>query len=401
MAPVPPSRLLAALPDQFFAALVEKAAARRREGRDVINLGQGNPDVPTPAPLVDALTRAAARPELQRYTPFRGLATLKEAAAAWYARRFGVVLDPAREIAVGIGAKVILGELPLALVDPGEAVALPDPGYPDYLSGVALARARAVPIPLRARADYLPDWREVSAPVRLAYLNYPHNPTGAAATAAAMDEAVAFARASGAVIVHDWAYGEIRFDGRPPVSLLARPGGVEAGVEIVTLSKSHSMAGWRIAVMAGRADVVGHLERLQDHLHCGPFGAVQEAAALAFSPEMDAHAAERSRIYEARRDVLVTALTEAGWALRPPAGSIFAWAAVPPGVAGQAFADTLLAEADVVVAPGEGFGREGHGYVRIALTEPADRLAEAAGRIGPVLRRHGWDTLLAAGTTRN
>jgi aminotransferase len=390
MQEVPPSRLLASLPDQFFAALMAKAAARRQAGRDIINLGQGNPDVPTPQALVDALARAATRPELQRYTPFRGLMQLKEAAAAWYLRRFGVGLDPLNQIAIGIGAKVILGELPLALVEPGEAVGVPDPGYPDYVSGVALARARSVPIDLSPESDYLPDWRTVTEPLRLAYLNYPHNPTGAAATDEAMDEAIAFAARTGTVLVHDWAYGDIRFDGRPPVSLLARPGGVEAGVELVTLSKSHSMAGWRIAFLAGRADVVGHLERLQDHLHCGPFGAIQAAAALALAPEMDAAAGERSAIYEDRRDAWVAACRREGWPMHPSAGSIFVWAPVPASLEAQTFADALLDEADVVVAPGDGFGQQGRGYVRIALTEPRERLEEAAARVGRVLRTHGW-----------
>ncbi len=396
MTELAPSRLLASLPDQFFAALVARAEARRREGRDVINLGQGNPDVPTPPALVAELARAASRPELQRYTPFRGLARLKEAAAAWYGRRFGVALDPEREVAIAIGAKVALGELPLALVEPGEGVGVPDPGYPDYLSGVALARAVPVPVPLAPERAYLPDWGALSRPVRMAYMNYPHNPTGSAATDAAMDEAIAFARRTGCLLVHDWAYGEIRFDGRPAVSLLARPGGLEVGVEIVTFSKSHSMAGWRIAFLAGRADVIAHFERLQDHLHCGPFGAVQEAAALALSPEMDSAAQERRMVYEARRDALVAACRREGWPLPPPAGSIFAWGDAPAGVASRRFADTLLDEADVVVAPGDAFGRLGEGHVRIALTESAERLTEAAARVGAVMRRHGWTALAAA-----
>lgn len=390
MTPAPPSTLLASLPDQFFAALVARAGARRAEGRDVINLGQGNPDVPTPPALVQALAEAAARPELQRYTPFRGLSTLKEAAAAWYGRHFGVTLDPGREIAIGIGAKVILGELPLALVEPGQGVGVPDPGFPDYLSGVALARARAVPIVLRPDRAYLPHWDELSEPMRMAYMNYPHNPTGACATDDAMDQAIAYAERTGTVLVHDWAYGEIRYDSRPPVSLLARPGGTRVGVELVTLSKSHSMAGWRVAFLAGRADVIAHIELLQDHLHCGPFGAIQETAALALSPAMDGAAAERRAVYEQRRDAWIEACRHEGWAMTPPGGSIFAWAPTPAGVSARTFADALLEEVDVVVAPGDGFGRLGAGFVRIALTEPEHRLVEAASRIGQVLRRHGW-----------
>lgn len=386
----PPSSLLASLPDQFFAALIERAAARRAAGHDIINLGQGNPDIPTPPPLVEVLSTAAARPELQRYISFRGLWELKEAAAAWYARRFGVHLDPARQVAIGIGAKVILGELPLALVDPGEGVAVPDPGYPDYASGIALARARSVPLPLDPTSGYRPVWDRLSGPVRMVYLNYPHNPTGATADDATLAEAVAYARRTGVILVHDWAYGDIRFDGRPAVSLLAQDGGPEVGVELVTLSKSHSMAGWRIAIMAGRADVVAHLERLQDHLHCGPFGAIQEVARVALSPAMDAFVEERRRIYEDRRNAWLSACHAVGWDMTPPGGSIFAWAPCPQGVEAVPFADALLEEADVVVAPGDAFGARGRGFVRVALTEPVDRLVTAAKRIGTVMERHGW-----------
>ncbi len=387
---VPASALLQSLPDQFFAALMARAEARKRAGHDVINLGQGNPDVPTPEALVDQLAQSAKMPSLQRYTPFRGLPELKRKVAEWYLRRFGVSMDPERQVAIGMGAKVMLGELPLALVEPGEGVGVPDPGYPDYLSGIALARARAVPVPLTEERDYLPSWEAVAEPIRLAYMNYPHNPTGRAATNEAMDEAIEFALRTETILIHDLAYGEIRFDGRPAVSLLAREGGLDAGAEILTLSKSHSMAGWRIAVLSGRADVVSHLEQLQDHLHCGPFGAIQEVAALALSPEMDRAAEERSAIYEHRRDVWIQACEAEGWYIQPSHGSIFIWAAVPRGVSSQSFADALLEEGSIVVAPGDGFGTRGQGYVRIALTESAERLQEAAERAGHVLRAHGW-----------
>jgi aminotransferase len=384
----PASSLMAALPRQFFADLIARAEARRAEGHDVINLGQGNPDLATPEPVVEALRRAAGRPEYQRYTPFRGLPALKQAVCAWYRRRFGVRLDPEREVAILIGAKVALGELPLAVVEPGDAVLVPDPGYPDYLSGVALARARAVPLDLLPERAYLPDWARADASARLAYVNYPHNPTGAAATPAAMAEAAAFGLRTGCIVVHDYAYGDIRFDGRPAVSFLAAEGGVAAGLELVTLSKSHSMAGWRIAFAAGRADVIGHLETLQDHLHCGPFAAIQEAAITALSPALDHAVAECARVYQRRRDTFVAACAAAGWPIPPSAGSIFVWCPVPGGLTSAAFAALVLTEADVVVAPGAAFGRRGEGHVRVAITAPEERLEEAAARIGRVCQAH-------------
>lgn len=382
------STLVTGLPKQFFADLIARAAARRAAGHDVVNLGQGNPDVPTPAPIVETLAEASRLPEYQRYTPFRGLPDLKRAVATWYARRFGVTVDPASEVAIVLGAKVALGELPLCLLEPGDAVLVPDPCYPDYLSGIALARARLEYLPLSPERGYAPLWDKAPDDARLVYLNYPHNPTGAAADPALFQEAVDWAAQRHCVLVHDWAYGDIRFDGRPSVSLLTTPGAMDVGVELMTLSKSHSMAGWRIAFAVGRADVIANLELLQDHLHCGPFAAIQRAAIRALEPDLDEAVMERCRIYERRRNVFLSAISSTGWHIPPPAGSIFIWCPVPGPMSGQAFADLLLEEADVVVAPGAGFGSSGEKFVRISVTAPEDRLVVAAERIGELLQRH-------------
>lgn len=379
-----PSRRFRRLPRQLFAALIAATEARRAAGHDVINLGQGNPVDPTPEHIVRAMQEAVADPVLQRYIPFDGLPAFKEAAARWWGRRYGVDVDPATEVAVMIGVKVGLVEMSLLVANPGDKVAVPDPGYPDYWSGIALAGAELVPIPLRPERDYYPDWDALPSDVKLVFLNYPHNPTGQVATPAVFEQAVAFARRTGAVLVHDLAYGDIMFDGRPSRSFLATPGAKDVGLEFVSLSKSYNMAGWRIGVAAGNREVIHALEVLQDHLHCSQFGAIQVAsiAALDSPPEITERVA---RTYQERRDVFVGALDAAGWHIPPAAGGIFLWCPVPGGGDGEAFANFLLERADVVTAPGRGFGEEGRRFIRVALTQPTDRIAEAARRIAKVL----------------
>jgi aminotransferase len=371
------------LPDQFFAALVDKTEQRIRAGHDVINLGQGNPIDETPSHIIERLRDTAGEVRYHRYVPFSGITALKEAAARWYERRYGVRLDPAREIAVTIGVKVALQELSLITLNPGDAALVPDPGYPDYWSGIALAGGRRLSLPLRAEHAFQPVW-EAAPDAALVFLNYPHNPTGQVAASETFLGAVAYARRTGALMVHDLAYGDILFDGRAGASFLTVPGARDVGVECVSLSKSYNMAGWRVGIVAGNADVIAALEQIQDHLHCSQFGAIQEAAVAALeSPRAVTEA--QARRYEERRDALIDGLRQAGWPVAPPAGGIFCWAQVPGGGDAVRFADYLLDAANVVVAPGVGFGTCGAGYVRLSLTAQADRLSEAARRIGDVL----------------
>ncbi len=382
-----PADRVSRLPAQFFAALVAEATARQRGGQRIINLGQGNPVDPTPPALVDALAAAAAEPQHQRYGSFRGLAALKEAASRWWHRRFGVVLDPTRELAVVIGVKVALAELSLLAANEGDGVLVPDPGYPDYDAGIALAGARRLAYPLTADTAYQPDFGRLPG-ARLMFLNYPHNPTGALATADTLAAAVHWARRTGALLAHDLAYGDIVFDGGRARSLLAAPGAREVGVELLSLSKTFHMAGWRIGLVAGGSDVIAAFETLQDHLHCSQFGAIQAAAAVALD-QGDAWAAATTALYERRRDLVVDGLRGAGIVVPKPMGGIFVWLPVPGGGDGTRFARFLLDRADVLVAPGVGFGPEGTRCVRLSLTTADTELAEAIARIASVVA--AWD----------
>lgn len=377
---VTPARRLERLPDQFFAALAADAARLAHAGADVINLGQGNPDQPTPDRIVDALKQAAHNPAWHRYISFKGLTALKEEVARWYARRYQVRLDPEREIAILIGSKIGLQELSLAVLNPGDTAMVPDPGYPDYWSGIRLAGADMHRLPLAESTGFLPDLDRWAPHARLLFLNYPNNPTGRLAPPALFDEVIALAHRDGTLIAHDLAYGDIVYDNRSAVSLLARPGGREVGVEFTTLSKSYNMAGWRIGFAAGNAEIIRYLELLQDHLHCSQFGAIQQAAVAALAgPDRDVR--QLVGTYQERRDRLVGRLVAGGWPVDAPEGSIFVWAKVPAGDTSHGWAQRFLHHAHVVVAPGTGFGAGGEGFVRISLTESADRLQQAADRL--------------------
>ncbi len=382
---IEPARRLQTLPEQFFAALVAKANARAAMGRDIINLGQGNPDLPTPPHIVDAMQKAAEKPLYHKYSPFRGYAFLKEAVARRYREDYGVELDPEKEVAILFGGKVGLVEISPCLLNPGDVCLVPDPGYPDYWSGVALAQGEMAFMPLTAENRFLPDYAaldpETLRKAKLMFLNYPNNPTAAVATPEFYRETVAFARDHRIVVASDFAYGAIGFDGRRPVSFLETPGAKEVGVEFYTLSKSYNMAGWRVGFALGNADVIEMINLLQDHMYCSLFGGIQEAAAVALTGPQEP-VKELAATYERRRDALYEALWRIGWQASKPAGSFFCWLPVPAGYSSNDFANLLLERADVVVAPGTGFGQFGEGYVRLGLLAPEERLVEAAERIG-------------------
>jgi L-glutamine---4-(methylsulfanyl)-2-oxobutanoate aminotransferase len=379
-----PAAALDRLPQQFFAGLVQKVNRYVQEGRDVINLGQGNPDLPTPPHIVEALREAARKPQYHKYSPFRGFPFLKEAAARFYEREYGVKLDPEREVAVLFGGKTGLVEISQCFLNPGDLALVPDPGYPDYWSGIAMAGAEMEKMPLREENGFLPDYSALDPMVaeraKLMFLNYPNNPTGAVATKDFFAETVRFAERHHILVVHDFAYGAIGFDGVKPPSFLETPGAKEVGIEIYTLSKTYNMAGWRVAFALGHADVIEAINLIQDHFYVSLFGAVQEAAAAALSGPQDC-VHELVRVYERRRDAFVGKLRGSGWDVRAPQGSFFCWLPVPEGHTSVSFADLLLEEADVAVAPGIGFGAGGEGYVRVGLLAPEERLAEAAERI--------------------
>jgi aminotransferase len=382
---ITPAKRLQTLPEQFFAALVAKANARAATGHDVINLGQGNPDLPTPPSIVERLKAAAENPKYHKYPPFRGFPFLKEAVAIRYKEDYGVELDPDKEVAVLFGGKSGLIEISQCLLNPGDVCLVPDPGYPDYWSGVALSGAEMAFMPLEEANGFLPDYSiltpEELERAKLMFLNYPNNPTAATATPEYYERTVAFAKKNGIVVASDFAYGAIGFDGNRPISFLETPGSKEVGVEFYTLSKSYNMAGWRVGFAIGNPQIIEMINLIQDHMYCSLFGGIQEAAAEALTGSQQS-VRDLVATYESRRNVLYSALDEIGWKAAKPSGSFFCWLPVPEGHTSMSFADLLLEQADVVVAPGSGFGAHGEGYVRLGLLTTEDRLRDVAARIG-------------------
>ncbi|QGQ96821.1 pyridoxal phosphate-dependent aminotransferase [Paenibacillus psychroresistens] len=383
--PIVPAARLQQLPVQFFASLVQKANAQIAAGHDVINLGQGNPDQPTPAHIVSKMQEAAANPLYHKYPPFNGFLFLKEAIAKRYKEDYNVDLDPQTEVAILFGGKTGLIEISQCLLNPGDVCLVPDPGYPDYWSGVALAGAEMVFMPLKESNQYLPDYSALSPAdlnrAKLMFLNYPNNPTGATASAEFYDETIRFAEKNGVVVASDFAYGAIGFDGEKPVSFLQQKGAKEVGIEFYTLSKTYNMAGWRVGFALGNPEVIRLINLIQDHYYCSLFGGIQAAAAEALTASQ-ACVTDLLQMYENRRDALYLALSTIGWEAKPSKGSFFTWLPIPKGYTSNQFADLVLQEAKVVVAPGVGFGTHGEGYVRLALLSSEARLTEAVERIG-------------------
>ncbi|QQE75540.1 pyridoxal phosphate-dependent aminotransferase [Brevibacillus composti] len=381
---IQPSAMVDRLPTQFFATLVAKVNKAIAAGHDIINLGQGNPDLPTPPHIVEELSLQAARPVHHKYPPFSGRLELKQAVAHWYKEEFDVDLDPEEEVAILFGSKTGLVEICQVLMNPGDVALVPDPGYPDYWSGVAVVDGRMVMMPLRAENAFLPDYGQLKAEdlekAKLMFLNYPNNPTAVNAPVEFYEETIRFAKRHEIVVCHDFAYGAISFDGKKPVSFLQVPGAKEVGVEFYTLSKTYNMAGWRVGAMVGNKELVRLINLIQDHYFVSLFGAVQMAAAKAMTGSQQC-VRDLVQVYQSRRDVLFTEMHRIGWQANPSEGSFFAWLPVPQGYSSVEFSDLLLEKAHVVVAPGVGFGPTGEGYVRAALLSTEERLAEAVRRI--------------------
>lgn len=314
------------LPSQFFSALTRRVAKVQAQGYDVINLGQGNPDLPTPPHIVEALRAAVLDPATHRYSPFRGLPRLKQAVADFYARTYGVELNPETEVAILVGGKTGLVEIAELYLDQGDLALVPDPGYPDYLSGIGLAGGVARPMPITAENGYLPDLDVLSpaewARAKVWYLNYPNNPTGAGAAPEFFDAVIERAKAHDVVVVHDFAYGAIGYDGVQPPSFLQRPEAKTVGVEIYTMSKTYNMAGWRVAFAVGNKDVIDHLNLIQDHYYVSIFPAVQEAAIVALTSDQTS-VKELVDTYQRRRDAFVAEAQRHGLLVPAPAGSFF------------------------------------------------------------------------------
>ena len=353
------------LPEQYFMRLLARvAAAAAADGIPLVDLGRGNPDVPPPAHVVRALDEAAARDDTHGYAPFAGLPALKEAIAARYHAVYGVTVDPEREVAVLPGSKTGLIEFAQVTAERDAAIVLPDPGYPDYRSAVAMTAAEHVALPLDD--DGRPDWDAVPDGGAALYLNYPSNPVAACVADGVFGDAVAWARRTGTWVLHDFAYGDLVFDDRKPQSFLATEGACEVGLELFSMSKSYGMAGWRLGFAVGNAELVARLEVLQAHLFAGVFMPVQLAGVAALTGPQESVEARRA-LYETRRDRVLAALPDVD---ARSEGTFFVWLRLPEGVT----CTRLLDEHRIALAPGEGFGARGAGWARLSLATSDDRL---------------------------
>jgi L-glutamine---4-(methylsulfanyl)-2-oxobutanoate aminotransferase len=374
---VAPARL-DRLPEQYFGTLLGRVAAAAEGGAPLVDLGRGNPETGPPPHVVEALARAAERADVHGYAPFRGLPELRAALAERYRTHYGVELDPDSEVAVVPGTKTAIVELSLVLAEEGQVVVLPDPHYPDYPTGPALVGARIEYVPLDPERGWAPQFeRAPTDDVAAVYLNYPSNPCAIAVPDGAFEDAIAYARRSGAAVLHDFAYGDLVFDGRKPRSFLATPGAKETGVELFSMSKSYGMAGWRVGFVVGNAEIVERINLLNDHCRVGIFRPIQEACIAALAGPQDS-VAERRDTYQRRRDRLVEALGPLTCE-----GTFYVWLELPQGVTFE----SLLTEQRVAVAPGEGFGPSGAGWARLSLAVDDETLELGLERLGRVFQR--------------
>jgi len=379
-----PADRLKRLPPYLFAEIDRKKREVRARGVDVIDLGIGDPDLPTPPHVIQALQRAAEDPENHRYPSYEGMLAFRQAVADWYAKRFNVRLDPEQEVLTLIGSKEGTAHMPLAFVNPGDVVLVPDPGYPVYAAGTWFAGGETHFMPLRRENGFLPDLDaippEAARRAKLMYLNYPNNPTAAVAGRDFFAEVVKFARSHRVLVCHDLMYSELKFDGFEPPSFLEIEGAREVGVEFHSLSKTYSMTGWRLGFCVGNGAALAGLGKVKTNVDSGVFQAVQCAGIAALTGPQELPEQYR-RTYQRRRDVVVQGLKALGWDVDIPKGTFFVWAPVPGGLDSRRFATRLLDEVGVVVTPGIGFGPSGESFYRIALTVAEARLAEAMERL--------------------
>lgn len=381
-----PATRLASVPPYLFAEIDRKKREVIARGVDVISLGIGDPDQPTPRFVIDAMHRAIENPANHQYPDYEGSLAFRQVACQFYARRFGPRFDPATEALALIGSKEGLAHIIWAYVDPGDVVLVPDPGYPVYRTHTRLAGGTPHLLPLRAENGFLPDLdavpEEVARKAKLLFLNYPNNPTGAVATADFYQKAVNFARKYDILIVSDNAYSEMTYDGYVAPSIFAAEGAREVAVEFWSLSKPFNMTGWRIGFVVGNAAAISALGVIKTNTDSGQFTAVQEAAIAALtSPEAEAFIAEMNETYRRRRDMAVAGLRAIGLDASPMKGSFYLWVPVPAGHTSASFATLLLEQAGVVVTPGSAYGEHGEGYIRISLCVPEERLQEALERM--------------------
>lgn len=372
------------LPPYLFAEIDKAKRQARAKGRDIIDLGIGDPDQPTPSHIIEALYKAALDPNNHHYALDSGMPQLREVIAKWYRKRFKVKLDPETEILPLIGSKEGIAHIPLAFINTGDYVLVPDPCYPPYRNGTIFAGGIPYLMPLLAENDFLPDLskvkKEISKKAKLMFLNYPNNPTGAVADGEFYKKAIDFAHRNNILICHDAAYSEISFDGYRPMSLLELDGAKDIAIEFHSLSKTYNMAGWRIGWACGNRKAVEGLAKVKSNIDSGIFQAIQLAGIAALEgPQTSIKQA--NRIYKERRDALVNGLNSLGWRISRPKATFYVWAKTLPGYNSTALAKALLEKADIIATPGVGFGKYGEGYIRMALTVPKDRIKTAIQRL--------------------
>jgi len=376
------------LPPYLFARIDRMKQEAIQKGVDIINLGVGDPDLPTPPAIVRRLQSAAGESKNHQYPSYEGLLKFRQAVARWYQRRFGVNLDPVSEVLTLIGSKEGIGHFPLAFLNPGDIALIPNPGYPVYHAGTLFAGGQSHFMPLLRENGFLPDLSRIPKGVlkkaKVLFLNYPNNPTSATADGSFFEQVVAFAKRNRLIVCHDAAYSEIFFDGHRPMSFLEVKGAKEIGIEFHSLSKTFNMTGWRIGFAVGNHKILGGLGKIKSNLDSGVFQAVQEAGIEAM--ESGDHLAEEIRkTYQERRDLMVSGLKRIGLEVEFPKATFYLWVAVPRGYHSAQFTALLLSKTGIVTTPGKGFGDSGEGYIRMALTVNRERLAEALRRMEQVL----------------
>jgi len=372
------------LPPYLFAEIDRKVAEAKARGADIISFGVGDPDLPSPPHVIEAMKKAAADPGTHRYPSYTGMPEFRESIASWYGKRFGVDLDPNDEVQPLVGSKEGIFHLPVAFIDPGDVALIPDPGYPVYETGTILAGGEAVLLPLTEDNGYLPDLASIPSDVldraRVLWLNYPSNPTAACVDRSFFAEAVEFCKRNDLLLAHDAAYTEITFDGYTAPSVLEVEGAMDCAIEFHSLSKTYNMTGWRIGWVAGAPVAIEAMKRLKTNVDSGIFDAVQHAGIAAIEGPQDYHLECVDR-FRHRRDLLCDGLKSMGIVVEPPKGSIYVWVPVPDGHTSESFTTFLLDTCDIVVAPGTGYGPSGEGYVRFSLTLEDERLGEGVERL--------------------
>lgn len=372
------------LPPYLFARIEKKIEEAREKGVDIISLGIGDPDQPTPEHIIEKATLALRDPANHQYPSSVGMLAYRQAVAEWYQRRFGVSLNPRSEVVSLIGSKEGIGNISACYLDPGDTSLVPDPGYPVYSIGAILCGANPYKMPLLAENGFLPRLTDIPTEVarraKLLFINYPNNPTGAMATDEFYNEVIAFAKEFDILVCHDAAYSEITFDNLTAKSFLEFPGAKEVGIEFHSVSKTYNMTGWRIGWAVGNKDAVEVLGRYKSNIDSGAFQAVQYAAMEALLGPQDCVAAMR-RLYQERRDAVIEGLRRMGWSIDAPPGSIYVWVPVPRGYDSASFAEMVLEKAGVIITPGIGYGEYGEGYFRIALTVDKGKIATALQRM--------------------